>query len=133
MLSSLAVYADITVKNTDSASAKTNHSYNKQNSNISVDSSHPEFVIKLKSNPSTGYSWYLREYDANLVVPTKHSFSKSSQPGLVGAPGYESWIFEVKPAGFIVPQQTLIRFVYARPWQAADDTTQLVFHVSTTR
>jgi|SRR5579862_7396779 len=104
--------------------------YSEDKLNISVDAMHPEFTIKLKSNPTTGYSWFLREYDANLLTPLKHKFAKPSQK-LIGAPGYELWTFHVKPSGFIVPQLTTIRMVYTRPWQGMESSTQLVFRVST--
>jgi inhibitor of cysteine peptidase len=90
----------------------------------------PSFTIKLQSNPTTGYSWYLRGYDASLVTAQTHHFQAATRQ-LVGAPGYELWTFHVKPAGFTVPQQTVIRFVYARPWEATDDSKELVFRVST--
>lgn len=104
--------------------------YSEDKSNIAVTSKQPEFVIKLKSNPSTGYSWYLREYDSNLIVPVKHSYEQATSE-LIGAPGYELWTFKVKPAGFVVPQQTVMRMVYARPWQGSDSSTQLVFRITT--
>lgn len=104
--------------------------YTEEKPNISVDAKHPEFTLKVKSNPTTGYSWFLREYDSNLMVPVKHSFELADRK-LMGAPGYELWTFRIKPIGFVVPQQTVIRLVYARPWQGSDTSTQLVFRVST--
>jgi len=98
--------------------------------NIVVDPHHPVFVIKLKSNPTTGYSWFLREYNSNLMTPLKHSFQPPST-ALIGAAGSESWTFRIKPAAFVVPHQMPIRFVYARPWQGADNSTQIVFRVTT--
>jgi len=97
---------------------------------IMVTADKPEFVIKLTSNPTTGYSWYLREYDNNIISPVKHYFGAPTRQ-LVGAVGYELWTLKVKPAGFIVPQQTIVRFVYARPWDAEDQAKQLVFRVTT--
>ncbi len=91
----------------------------------------PVFVIQLKSNPTTGFLWFLREYDDHLITPIKHSFLPPSKK-LMGAPGFELWTFRMKSAGFTVPQQTTIRMVYARPWQGSDSSTQLVFRVSTT-
>lgn len=104
--------------------------YEEDKQSISVAASQPEFTLKLKSNPTTGYSWYLREYNANIIAPVKHSFEQPTRE-LIGASGFELWTFKVKPAGFTVPQQTVIRMVYARPWQGNDSSTQLVFRVST--
>lgn len=103
--------------------------YTENKLDISVTAKQPEFTIKLKSNPTTGYSWFLRQYNRNLIVPVKHAFEKPTQ-NLMGAPGYELWTFRVKPTGFTVPQQTIIRMIYARPWQGSG-STQLVFHIST--
>lgn len=113
----------------DDVTAKKTNVYLEDNPNFLITSSHPEFVIKLKSNPTTGYSWFLRDYDANLIAPKKHNFEKPEK-GLIGAPGYEVWTFRIKPAGFIVPQQTTIRFIYTRPWQGADSATQVIFRVT---
>lgn len=104
--------------------------YGEDKLNISVDSKHPTFTIQLKSNPTTGYSWFLREYDAKLLQPVKHNY-KGGNTKLIGAGGFEYWTFRVSPAGFAVPQQTLIKFIYTRPWQSNADGRELVFQVST--
>lgn len=109
---------------------KSENIYTEDKPNVVVSASQPEFIIKLKSNPTTGYAWFLRHYNDILVTPKKHSF-QSPDKKLIGAPGYELWTFSIKPAGFVVPQQTVLRFVYARPWQGADSASQVVFRVTT--
>ncbi len=104
--------------------------YSEDKQNISVSADKPTFVLKLKSNPTTGYTWFLRDYNSALVTPVKHSFLPPEKT-LIGAPGYELWTFRVKSAGFSVPQITTVRMIYARPWQSGDSSTQIVFHVST--
>lgn len=98
--------------------------------NFIVTTNNPQFTIKLKSNPSTGYAWFLREYDAELLIPVKHEFQQGDKK-LIGAPGYELWTFRVKPVGFVVPRQTTLRFIYSRPWSNSDSSTQVVFRLST--
>ncbi len=98
---------------------------------VMVQSSHPEFSIKLKSNPSTGYNWYLRGYDATLLQPVKKTAEGSTDKKLLGAAGYEIWTFRMKQHGFVVPMQTFIRFVYARSWEVNSQAKQVVFQVST--
>jgi inhibitor of cysteine peptidase len=105
--------------------------YSEDKQNILVTGGQREFTLKLKSNPTTGYSWFLREYDSQLLTPVKHRFQKPTDEKLMGAPGYEFWTFRVKPAGFVVPQQTILRMVYTRPWQGSDGSTQIVFRLST--
>lgn len=104
--------------------------YSEDKPNIVVTSAKPTFTLKLKANPTTGYSWFLREYDSLLVMPIKQEFI-AGDTDRVGAPGYELWTFKVKPAGFTVPQQTVIRLIYARPWQANDSGKHAVFSIST--
>jgi len=106
--------------------------YSTEHPNIMVMSSQPEFVLKLKSNPTTGYSWFLREYDKNLITPIKHEF-KAPESKLLGAPGYELWSFKVNRESFIVPTQTIIRMIYTRPGQGTDSSTQVVFRITTSK
>ena len=106
--------------------------YNEDKLNIAVTADQPAFTIKLKSNPTTGYRWYLREYNQALIMPVTHRFlAADKNNNLMGAPGYELWTFKVKPEAFTVPQQMTLRMVYARPWQGADNSSQLVFRIST--
>lgn len=119
------------LKTSKTANAKDAIVYTENKQNIFIDASHPDFTIKLKSNPTTGFSWFLREYNPNLITPMQHSFIKPDEK-LIGAPGYELWSFHVKSPAFTVPHQTLIRLVYTQPWQSNDTTaTQLLFRVST--
>lgn len=106
--------------------------YTEEQTNITISAKEPLFTLKLKSNPTTGYSWFLREYNANIIIPVKRQFEKEKDVKLMGAPGFELWTFKIKPQGFAVPQQTTLRFVYTRPWEGNDTGTQLVFHISTT-
>jgi inhibitor of cysteine peptidase len=104
--------------------------YSEDNRNIVVNASQEKFTILLKSNPTTGYSWFLREYDANLIAPKNKVYVPGNKK-LIGSSGHESWTFTVKRAGFVVPQQTTIRMVYARPWEDVSKAAPLVFHIST--
>lgn len=103
--------------------------YTDEKPNIVLNSKQMEFVVKLKSNPTTGYSWFLRDYDENLLVPVKHG-REAATGGLIGAPGYETFTFKVKPIATVVPQETSLRFVYMRPWTGIENSTQTVFHVT---
>jgi len=89
----------------------------------------PEFIIKLKSNPTTGYTWFLRGYNNDLLQPISHSF-QAPDSTMVGAPGFELWTFKVKATAFVVPQQTSIRLAYSRPWEASESASQLMFRVT---
>lgn len=95
-----------------------------------VTADQPEFVLKLKSNPTTGYSWFLSDYNANLIEVIKHSYEPPEKK-LVGASGSELWTFRVKPVGFVVPHQTLIRLVYSRPWENPTGPEETTFRITT--
>jgi inhibitor of cysteine peptidase len=82
---------------------------------IMVDKSSPTFTIKLQSNPSTGFSWFLVKYDSNLITPISHKYI-APDTKLVGAPGYEEWVFKADPRALVVPQITKIQLAYTRPW-----------------
>jgi len=104
--------------------------FTEEQPNILLNSNQSTFTVKLKSNPTTGFSWFLREYDPAILTPVRRVYD-APDAKLMGAGGYERWIFKVKPAGFVVPQQTTIRFVYTRAWQGVESSTQVVFRVST--
>lgn len=76
----------------------------------------PEFSIKLKSNPSTGYQWYLMDYPHHSIDPMSHQFYPS-QSKRVGEPGYEIWVFKVLPGAFNVPEMIKLSLIYARPFE----------------
>ncbi len=105
--------------------------YSEQKTNIVVSPTHSQFVIKLKSNPTTGYSWFLRKYNSEFIQPVNHHFQSSDNPKLVGAPGYELWTFKVKAEGFRVPHLMPLSFIYARPWEKNNSVSELTFWVST--
>lgn len=104
--------------------------YTQEKNNILLPADQTEFVIKLKSNPTTGYMWQLQSYDKNAIVPTKHSFEPSGNKNLMGAPGYEYFSFRATKEFFMLPQQTDLKFIYARPWVNNDQTTSVIFHIS---
>ena len=107
-----------------------NNVYTEDKTNIVVTAQQPQFVLKLKSNPTTGYSWFLQDYDSNVILPVKHVF-QSPAKGMMGAGGFDIWTFKVKPAGFAVPQRAVIRMIYARAWEKNESEKQVDFRVST--
>jgi predicted secreted protein len=95
------------------------------NKPISVSKNKPTAVIYLQSNPaSTGYSWYLTNYNSALINPVAHKFNPADSK-LIGAPGYESWTFRLTSKALTVPQVVVIEMKYMRPWEKnnAEPTT----------
>ncbi len=82
---------------------------------IVISKPHQSFKIRLASNPTTGYSWFIKSYDKNLVKAIKHHYQKPTQK-MPGAGGYEEWTFK-STALFAHHAKTDIVFVYARPWE----------------
>lgn len=77
------------------------------------------FKVHLKANPTTGYMWFVQNYDRTafsvkryqLVMPKKDK-------KMVGVPGEAVFTFTVKKAFTRVPQSASIKFIYARPWES---------------
>lgn len=113
------------------AFAAENVIYTEDKTAFSVSSDAATFTLKLKSNPTTGYTWFLTDYNSALIEPIQHTFDASANKKLIGAPGFEIWTFHVKPAGFLVPQQTLIRMIYARPWDSNEPVQTVTFRITT--
>jgi len=97
------------------------------NKAIQVTRQSPRFSLTLRSNPTTGYSWFLVGYDHNLIAPVSNQFKADTSK--VGAPGKEIWTFKVKPEAFIVPQATELTLQYFRPWVVPTNGRKLSFLV----
>ena len=71
-------------------------------------------IVRLPSNPTTGYRWvYVEPKDAVLRVDGPSTYESSQAAGgPAGAGGIEIW----KLAAFKAGQQQL-RFEYRRPWE----------------
>lgn len=97
---------------------------------ITVSKNQPVFILKLASNPTTGYVWLLKNYDKSLIVPVKHQY-QAPNTKLIGAGGFDLWTFRVKADAFTVPHQTSILMSYARPWEADKSGKDVEYVVST--
>lgn len=81
-----------------------------------------QLVLKLPSNPSTGYRWQVREAASSVL----HSlgpevYSSPKDADVVGSAGQSTWRFQAVQAG-----QDSLLLVYQRPWEA-DVEPQQVF------
>lgn len=87
-----------------------------QNKPIVVKSGQNQFVIIVKSNPTTGFTWLLQNCDRDLVTPVSAKYIKMNSK-LIGAPGYTEWTFKLNSAAFTVPTMTKVTLRYARAWE----------------
>ncbi|WP_235603146.1 protease inhibitor I42 family protein [Piscirickettsia litoralis] len=55
------------------------------------------FEIKVPANPTTGYLWFLKSYNHNLIEAVKHRYD-APKTNMVGSPGKDVWTFKAKPA-----------------------------------
>ena len=69
-------------------------------------------VVRLRSNPSTGYTWRVRSVTRPVLTLAGRSYVPP-QDGLLGAPG--TAIFRFRAAAF---GRKVLRLAYARPWDA---------------
>ncbi len=75
------------------------------------------FKVTLKSNPTTGFMWYLVQNNEKMIVPVSAKFSPPTNKNLIGAPGSVTWTFRATPDAFAVPRKITVQLLYARPWQ----------------
>lgn len=87
-------------------------------------------VVRLPSNPTTGYRWiYVEPKDAVLRVDGPSTFEATqSTGGTVGAGGTEIW--KLAP---LKPGQQQLRFEYRRPWEQGVAPSQLATYSVTVK
>ena len=83
-----------------------------------------EFVINLKTNPSTGYTWTIEEgFSDSLLTLQDEEYvpmeNPSNKPRL-GAGGTQKWHFQAVKKG-----TTLLKFVYKR--LGAEETSEIKY------
>ena len=73
--------------------------------------------LRLKSNPSTGYMWYVEKESTPLLKLVHQSQTEvpapaEEQPGLVGQPVFQVFTFEPRRVG-----DGALRLHYVRSWE----------------
>jgi inhibitor of cysteine peptidase len=76
-----------------------------------------QLELRLKSNPSTGYMWYVEKESTPLLKLHRQSQTEvpvpaEERPGLVGQPVFQVFTFEPKHAGV-----GALRLHYVRSWE----------------
>jgi len=98
---------------------------------IIVSKDHRSFKLRVKSNPTTGYSWVLiDDYNHELIEPKEQKFHHPDKD-MPGAPGYQEWKFKVDSDAFEVPLLTHVTLQYIRPWVVARDSRKMTFTILT--
>ena len=89
-----------------------------------------DLVVRLPSNPSTGYRWiYVEPKDAVLRVDGPSTFETTQTAGAAaGAGGTEIW--KLAP---LKPGQQQLRFEYRRPWEQGGAPSQIATYAVTVK
>ncbi len=81
--------------------------------------------LKLDSNPTTGYYWYLKDIDASTLNQLSDDYFADAAPeGVVGSGGHQMFVFEALAKG----KSTLI-LSYERSPQDVAETLELKIKV----
>ena len=93
---------------------------------IMVKPSESDFVIKLESNPTTGYAWFIvDDYDKSLIdIKSSYYTAAEVKEGVRGTGGMTTWQIHLKPSAFTVPSSMTLHFLYAKPWETAGDVKE---------
>jgi inhibitor of cysteine peptidase len=87
---------------------------------IELTKNNSSYVLHLPSNITTGYQWSVLSMDEKVITVKSHHYI-APETKLIGAGGQEEWIFEATPDAFGKQQSTMVRMIYARPWELAKD------------
>jgi predicted secreted protein len=83
-------------------------------------------TLILKSNPTTGYSWMWDGKDSQKGLTLKsHQYIAPDHSGVMGAPGYEIYVFQLSPSMLTQTNEVHISMTYARPWDKNSGKTML--------
>lgn len=82
---------------------------------MNVNSSDTSFVVKLDSNPTTGYQWKVVHFDKNLLTLTSSEY-QMPKTQLIGAGGQMFFAFTLNK-GKKYPASTKMVFKYQRSWE----------------
>ncbi len=69
-------------------------------------------LVKLGSNPSTGYEWSVDKSDEKLLAPDGETAFDVTDNDLDGAPTIQTLFFKAKSIGKVA-----LQLKYARPWE----------------
>lgn len=71
-----------------------------------------QILVTLDGNPSTGYSWEVKDLDTSLLEQVGEAEFESRAPSLLGSGGTLTLTFKALQAG-----TTTLTLVYRRPWE----------------
>jgi predicted secreted protein len=90
----------------------------------------PVYSLRLNSNATTGYAWFLVSYPHRLIKVVQHRYVAPKRK-MPGAGGYEVWQFKAKKAALAYPQVIQVKMLYARPWEVQNLDAAQAFYLVT--
>lgn len=84
-----------------------------------------EFYIKLDSNPTTGYSWRVINYDENIFKTPISSYLTLENDNLVGAGGFDYFFFNLKDE--VLAESSIVELEYAQHWDGGLSAEKVEF------
>lgn len=69
-------------------------------------------IVRLGSNRTTGYGWRVRDLPDCLAQDGEPEYESKGAPGMMGAPGEETWRFTAGDAG-----EGALVLEYVRSWE----------------
>ena len=83
-----------------------------------------ELVIRLASNPTTGFSWKVAVIDGDHLQQVGEGIFEHADPQMVGAGGTQVFTFKPKKKG-----KTTLVLDYVRPWEQKPAETTFTLNV----
>lgn len=113
------------------ASATGNVYADNLNQSIQVADNQSTVQITLPANVTTGYQWYVENYDHALLSLQSYQYARGDSQQL-GSSGNAVFVFNIDPGFYDAPQITNLTFIYQRPWSPGQNTSTAVISLSTT-
>jgi inhibitor of cysteine peptidase len=104
---------------------------------VRIPDSQSVFTLQLKANATTGYQWFLEDYNPTYFtflgyqyIAPNHTSTDPNAPKLVGAPGLAQFKFQVNPSFHQGPLTSTIHLVYGQPWNMTATTGTTITLIS---
>ena len=81
-------------------------------------------VIQLEANATTGYQWFVKDYDPQLLHLQSSQYLPPKKK-IIGGSGVMIYKFTVNPHA-VRPKNSQITFLYRRPWEPHTGTEKMV-------
>lgn len=101
------------------------------NQNIRLTDQQQTVEVSLPANATTGYQWFIKSYDHDLLSLQGYRYTKSNS-NAVGSGGTAIFSFSVDPRFYDAPQMTTVSLAYQQPWSAAQSGSTATITISAT-